>query len=424
MTPAPVKAKALSCPNCGAPVELRGFANTLTVVCGNCATVLDTSTPAVQILHKFEQRQIRKPKIPLGSRGKFDNKPYQVIGFQVRGIEDEGTVWEWGEYVLFNPYRGFLYLTEYNGHWNLVRPLHALPGVRPAGRRPAATYDGRSFRHFQHATAKTIFVLGEFPWRVHVDEAVVVDDYTSPPYVLSAERTGNETTWSEGEYLEGRKVWGALGLKGSPPQVSGVYVNQPSPSKDGARGVLRLCGLLELGVLAALLFFFATDRRETVLKEHHTFSPSPHSEASFVTPVFELKGHASSVVVQTETDVENQWIYFNYALINNDNGHAYNFGREVSYYHGTDSDGTWTEGERNDRVQVPDVPPGHYYLRVEPETDPKTPRVDYTIIVRRDVPNMIYYLIAALVIPLPAIFIIWRQYKFEYQRWQESDYSR
>lgn len=421
--PAAVKVQALSCPNCGAPVQLRGFANTLTAVCGNCASVLDTSTPAVQIVYRFEQRQIRKPAIPLGSRGRFGNVLYEVIGFQVRGIEDEETVWEWAEYVLFNPYHGFLYLTEYHGHWNLVRPVHALPAVQLTGRRPTATWRGRTFKHFQHATAKTIFVLGEFPWRVQVDEAVAVDDFTSPPYVLSGEGTGNERTWSEGEYLAGGEVWKALGLRGSPPPVSGVYINQPAPAKHGAGGVIRLCGMLELGVLALLLFFLVTDRSETVLDEQHVFQPSPNIEASFVTPVFELKGHASSVVVQTETDLENQWLYLNYALISNDTGHAYDFGREVSYYHGADSDGTWSEGGRNDRARIPEVPPGHYYLRVEPEADQNAPPVHYSIIVRRDVPDYMYYVIAALLIPLPAIFIIWGQAKFEYRRWQESDYS-
>ena len=31
--PTPVKLQALTCPNCGGQVELRGFANTLTVAC-------------------------------------------------------------------------------------------------------------------------------------------------------------------------------------------------------------------------------------------------------------------------------------------------------------------------------------------------------------------------------------------------------
>ncbi len=426
MTPAqppPVKLKALTCPNCGGQVELRGFSNTLTVACTHCSTVLDASSPTIQILYKFQKKQIRQPQIPLGSRGKFDGNSYQVIGFQVRGIEDDETVWEWAEYVLFNPYRGYLYLTEYQGHWNLVRPVYSLPVVNKGHSRPTAELHGRAYKHFQHAMAKTLYVLGEFPWRVQVGEKVIVDDYVSPPSVLSAETTGNESTWSEGEYLAGQQVWQALGLKGSPPRARGIYANQPSPHKDGGAGVMRLCGLLELAVLVLLLFFLVFDRRETVLNEIHQFAKTATEESSFVTSVFELKGHASGVVVETKADVENHWIYVGYALINADTGHAYDFGREIGYYHGSDSDGSWSEGGHEDSVRIPAVPGGHYYLRVEPEGEANSPPVSYTIVVRRDVPNYTWYLIAALLLPLPAIVIVWRRYMFEYKRWQESDYA-
>ncbi len=423
MTPAaPVKVQTLFCPNCGGQVELRGFANTLTAVCKHCATVLDTSVPAISILHRFDKKQIRQPLIPLGTRGKFHNTVYELIGFQVRGLESSGEVWEWSEYLLFNPYRGFLYLTEYHGHWNLVRPVFALPAVS-SGARAKVSWRSRSYRHFQNGVAKTIFVLGEFPWRVHVNETVTVDDYTCPPFVLSAEHTGQETTWSEGEYIEGRRVWEAFGLKASPPAPSGVYINQPSPYPQGAGSALRMCGVLELALLALVIFFLLFSQRTVVLKESHQFVQTSSGEASYVTPVFELKGRPSNVEIRTRTDVENGWVYFNYALINSDTGHAFNFGREVSYYHGRDSDGNWSEGGRNDRVSIPSVPAGSYYLRVEPEADPKSPPVHYDLIVRHDVPYYGYFAVAALLLPLPAIVLTWRRYSFEQERWKESDYS-
>src|SRR6476619_7337362 len=155
--PTPVKVQTLFCPNCGGQVELRGFANTLTAVCAHCTTVLDTRTQAVSILYQFDKRQIRKPGIPLGTRGKLDNTTYEVIGFQVRGVQEDGSTWEWAEYLLFNPYKGFLYLTEYHGHWNLVRPVYALPAVATKNFRPAAIWHGRTHRHFQRSVARTIF---------------------------------------------------------------------------------------------------------------------------------------------------------------------------------------------------------------------------------------------------------------------------
>src|ERR1039458_9483802 len=49
-------------------------------------------------------------------------------------------------------------------------------------------------------------------------------------------------------------------------------------------------------------------RSEQVFQETYRFSPSS-TEASFVTPEFELKGRTSSVEVRTDADVSNQWIY-------------------------------------------------------------------------------------------------------------------
>ena len=69
-----------------------------------------------------------------------------------------------------------------------------------------------------------------------------------------------------------------------------------------------------------------------------------------MTPVFELKGRITNVEVETKTDLSNNWVYINYALINESTGQAFDFGREVSYYNGRDSDGNWSEGGRNRAV--------------------------------------------------------------------------
>jgi hypothetical protein len=92
-------------------VALRGFAHTLSVVCPQCLTVLDASTPEVQILQKLEAKTQTKPTIPLGSRGQIGDTQYEVIGFQVRQVSADGDLYSWDEYLLFNPYKGFCYLT-------------------------------------------------------------------------------------------------------------------------------------------------------------------------------------------------------------------------------------------------------------------------------------------------------------------------
>src|SRR3982750_4884164 len=110
---APVaKPKTMYCPNCGGPLERRGYGYTLTMVCPQCLSVLDASVDPLRKLQQIEEKQRRKLHIPLGARGKFGNIPYENIGFQTRGVTFDGVTYTWDEYLLFNPYVGFRYLTN------------------------------------------------------------------------------------------------------------------------------------------------------------------------------------------------------------------------------------------------------------------------------------------------------------------------
>jgi hypothetical protein len=291
------------------------------------------------------------------------------------------------------------------------------------GARPVARFLGERYRHFQTAEAETTYVLGEFPWQVHVGEKVTVADYVAPPRVLSAEITPTETVWSLGEYTPGARIWEAFGLPGRPPAPVGVYENQPPPFQGSVKEIWGVCGLLLLVLLVLSQLFLAFSRHEEVFRGRFAFAPRVGSEASFVTDIFELKGRTSTVEVSLGTDVDNNWAYFGLALINADTGDALDFGREVSYYYGRDSDGAWSEGSAHDRALIPSVPAGRYYLRVEPEMDPAARGVDYEIVVRRDVPAMSFFWIAALLLLVPPAFVSFRSLAFEQARWTESDYG-
>jgi len=393
----------------------------VTIVCDHCHSILDAKDPQLRILQRFEAATSDEvPLIPLGTRGKWRGADYEAIGFQVRAMEVDGITYSWREYLLFSPYKGFRYFTEYNGHWNDCSVVTALPEAEGT----SAKYLGKKYTHFQTCFAKTTFVLGEFPWQVTVnDEAVTVTDYIAPPYVLSSETAGSETTWTLGEYVHGADIWKAFGLPGLAPAPIGVYENQPSQLRASAGQIWFAFA----GLAAALFVIFTLNQlfsqREQVFQEVYRFSPSS-SEASFVTPEFELKGRTSDVEVRTEADVSNQWIYLNYALIDEDTGQAYDFAREVSYYSGVDSDGHWQEGSQHDGAILPSIPPGHYYLRIEPESDASFGLIGYTVTVTRDVPVLSIYLVALAALLLPAVLISWRTYNFEQMRWAESDHPK
>lgn len=416
--PGPPQVQTVACPKCGAPLTLRSMGRAVTVVCGHCNSILDAKDPQLRILQQFESAiGDETPLIPLGARGKWRGADYEAIGFQVRSMDADGVTYSWREYLLFNPYKGFRYLTEYNGHWNDCSVVTALPEI--AG--TTVTYLGKKYKHFQTCDATTRFVLGEFPWQVRVEDSVQVSDYIAPPYVLSSETSGSETTWTLGEYIHGEAIWKAFALQGLAPAAVGVYENQPSQLRTSAGQIWFAFAGLATAVFVIFTLFQAASQREEVYREAYRFSPSS-TEASFVTPEFEIKGRTSDVEVRTDADVSNQWIYLNYALINEDTGQAYDFGREVTYYSGVDSDGQWQEGSQHDRAVLPSVPPGKYYLRVEPESDPSLGLIGYTVTITRDVPVLSIYLLAFAALLLPALLISWRTYNFEQMRWAESDH--
>lgn len=415
--------RALNCPGCGAALTVRSFDNAVTIVCDSCHSILDAKDPNLQVLQKFKVASAEhKPWIPLGTRGKIRGTDYEVIGFERRTIHVDGTAYSWHEYVLFNPFKGFRYLTEYEGHWNDVSTLKALPEVVAFSSPPKVKYLGETYKHFQTAKAGTTFVLGEFPWQVRVGESATVADYVSPPRVLSSEQTGNEVTWSMGEYMSGTDVWKAFRLSGHPPEPVGVYENQPSPMSADTSAIWMLFGAFLLALVVMMIGFDIAARNQPVFTGYYKYDSNHRGEASFVTDDFEVNGHTSNIEVTTSTDLNNRWIYLNYALINETTGQAFDFGREVSYYHGYDSDGAWSEGSANDSVAIPKVPAGRYYLRVEPEGDPGYGVTYYTVSVKRDVPQYSFYGIALGVLLLPAVLLTWRSLSFEHRRWMESDH--
>jgi len=424
--PGPPKpqAKALNCPKCGAAITLRALGQAISVVCESCHSILDAKDPQLQILQTFDRIvSADRPLIPLGTRGKLRGADVEVIGFEMRSIRVEGISYSWHEYILFNPYKGFRYLSEYQGHWNDVVVCKELPVVNLHVKIPLeANYLGEQYRHFQTSDANTDFVLGEFPWEVRVGEHAEVTDYVHPPRLLSREKMSNEVTWSVSEYMTGQDVWAAFRLPGSPPEAVGVFENQPSPLSANISGVWAAFAAFAIVILAMMVGFETSAKREPVLSAYYQLNRGePKGEASFVTDIFELDGRTSSVAVTTSSQLRNQWIYVNYALINQDTGEAWDFGREISYYYGYDSDGSWSEGKNTDTVVVPSVPPGKYYLRIEPESDATHSGITYRVDVRRDVPVMGFYGLALLALLVPALIVTWRVVGFERARWSESD---
>jgi hypothetical protein len=413
--PAVVKgAKPITCPNCGGTVELRGFAHTRTAVCIQCLSVIDATSPELQILARFDEQMRARPVLPLGVRGKFGDVTYEVIGFQVRTTWSDGLAYSWHEYLLFNPYAGFRYLTLYNGHWNFVRALAGVPRYTTYSGRKAAVSGVVTYRHYQHATATTTFVMGEFPWAVQAGEQVEFDDFIAPPRVLSREVSAGEINWSGGEYIAGVDVWKAFGLSGDPPRVEGISPNQPSPYPQKLHhlwGDFLKLALVWLGVL--LLFHFISTGKQ-FLSESVRMTPAEGAAApATFTGAFETKDVENGLTVEVKAS-DSDAPALQASLVDRSSSRTIPL---VLVDQGQKSSG-W-----RDLYRCGELTPGAWSVRLEPEVNEAKRSGSYEIKVRREAKGAGWVWLSLIFLLIPPVVTTMRASSFESQRWSDSDYG-
>lgn len=420
-----VEARVFRCPSCGAPLQARAK-DILAVGCASCGAVVDTANENYQVLSKALGQRDEKyvPRLPLGSKGKLEDRPVEVIGFLVKQCKVDGIAYDWREYLLAAEHGSYRWLTEYNGHWNIADVLSNPPATSGIIEVDAVRYGGQMFKHFATTqAAEVIQVAGEFTWRVRRGETNRVVDYVAPPLMLSRESTASDLSWSQGLYVAPAVIRDAFKLPASLPEPIGVYANQPNPWDETHRRVCRLFWKLALLAVLLQVFFVLVAGGKPLLRQELAFSPQLAGE-SVVTGEFEVRDKPRKLTVRNTTTLDNNWIGLEMMLVNKASGAAWPATRELSYYSGRDGGESWSEGSRDDEVVFRDVPPGTYYLTLDPDLAPDKP-----VVVRDTVEvlsggagwsNFVMVLIFLAIFP---IFTRLRHAAFEAGRWAESDHA-
>jgi predicted RNA-binding Zn-ribbon protein involved in translation (DUF1610 family) len=409
------------CTQCNGPLELRAPDQSRRVACPYCGALLDCSQGRLAFLQLL-QKPDHPPLIPLGAKGTLKGTEWVCIGFMVRSCRVEGVRYPWEEYLLYNPKRGFTWLMNSNGHWVYLTPVDAgeaqvVPGV-------SAYHDGRRYKAFQVVTAVTEAVLGEFYWQVRAGDLAEATEYVSPPYALSVDATEEEVTYSHGEYLPPAQVQEAFRLKEPLPPPHGIAPNQPNPHGRAAQTAWLWAGLWGAVLLGAFLLLSIGAARERVLEASVTVpphaAPGTPSAMSFSEP-FEIRARGN-VRADVFAPVDNSWLGVQGDLVNQDTGEVVSFYEEVSYYHGRDSDGSWSEGGTRGTTYLSQVVPGKYVLRTTATYDLPTaaPR-QYQVVLTSDTPRFLWFFVALVLLLVGPLVTFFRAASFESARWGESN---
>lgn len=416
--------KTFSCPNCGSNVAVRAAGHTLNVFCDSCHAQIDPNDSTFQTI-EFYHNELYNANVylPIGAKGKLENKIWEVIGFRVLG-DDEG--YNWREYLLFNPYFGFRFLTEASGHWTLYQKTFDKPEKYLKYRNRKTNYEksvqnmpaqlnralnvaekfaekqisalfekffenfqGKTYELFNVAETWTVYAAGEFYWRVQIEEPFSLLEAIAPPYALALEIEGEEISVSTGVYLSSETVQAAFQLNIPPPAPEGIAPAQPTAISKAMPVVKRIWqGVLVL-YLGLQINYCTRAKEERVLQSPFTFKGN--DIPTLISPPFQLSGAPANLELNLNaSELYNSWMALEVTLVNAQTGESRFFTQEIEYYTGNDEEGAWTEGSQSISNVLPNVPDGKYYLVFDPiipsDTSSQNRTHHFGYVVVRDVP--------------------------------------
>jgi hypothetical protein len=148
------------------------------------------------------------------------------------------------------------------------------------------------------------------------------------------------------------------------------------------------------------------------------------AEETLVTREFEIRDKPRKITVRNTASLDNNWIGLDMTLVNKATGAAWPAARELAYYYGRDGGESWSEGSRDDEIVFLNIPPGTYYLAVDPEMAPEKPvPVRDTIEVFTGGAGWSNFIMVMLFLVIFPVFTRLRFAAFEARRWAESDHA-
>lgn len=415
-----VSSTAMGCPNCGGPLTLAAPDKTERVTCPFCNSLLDVNQGNLTFLKALKPSPSpHEFVLPIGAEGTFENVKQKIIGAVVRSVTVDGVKYYWHEYLLYNPRIGFRWLVHSDNHWNYVQPVNpADVTVNESFGKSTVVFDGTTFKIFQDAGAVIEYVKGEFYWRVSQGESVRAVDYVNAPLMLSMERNANEINWSLGSYKTNKEIEETFGVSDLPKPWS-VAPNQPFTGS-----FYYTYGLIPLLLLFIVAVFMLpiSGMKSTVLSQQIVLPPMTNATTAqtiFSQP-FEIKGNRNVRVTAEAQGIDNSWVELDADLVNEQNSDVESVPIQIEYYHGSDSDGAWTEGNKEQDATMSSIAGGKYTLRIAGSWGNWNQPLPLNVKVEQNVVRGVNFccaFVVLLIIPLLAIF---RKITFESKKWSES----
>lgn len=393
------------------------FSTSYTCICGQSYYFKKDGN--VQKGKKFNKYST--PFIKLGTKCNFDGAEFEVIGH----IEKKDNQhYCWNEFTLWNPIKGFCFLSVYEGHWIFLE-IEKLKKHIPFNKNYLNKHINEGdieYTIFNDYKSSINNCQGIFVGNILNDKNYAGIEYIAPPRMWAFEKPINESITA----FKGRHVNGKALKKAFNSHID-------LPLKQGIGAIEKLAGTLStrvmyvnfvLGFLLLLLVqvFTMMQKREKIVFEKNSYA-SNLDETRLVTPPFKLEKSHNTLAFKLNGDVVNSWLENEVEIINLENGNTINFNQGVEYYSGYDSDGSWSEGSQSSKKIISFLPKGTYQISFTPSNENTNQTIPYSITVLNDVTNYRNFWIVILFIGVPCVFFAIYNNNMESQRWENSKFS-
>jgi hypothetical protein len=153
------------------------------------------------------------------------------------------------------------------------------------------------------------------------------------------------------------------------------------------------------------------------------WTPDPADPARvYFSKPFELTG-SHNVRISAAIDGANTWTHINGDLVNESSGALQSFELPIEYYEGVSEGESWSEGSPNRSAYLSPPPKGRYLVRLEPHWPTTNAPSSVRVEVREGVMRIWHFVVALLLLLLPAIMALIHRLHFETQRWKDSEFN-
>jgi len=411
--------RRFSCKKCNTELQITTFPLAQSAACPSCG-----STYVFQNGTDFKKDGPPLPTsgmaLEIGMEGELKGVSFRVVGFTEKEEKSIGHS-RWREYTLYNVQEGFVFLSEYDGHWMLLKETASCPVVYNQNDKEF-TFDGKRFDLFNSYTYNIREAKGEFAFNIFDNENTMCREYIAPPFIWIQEKDKAEgIRWFKGQHITPGDISSAFTEAVLPRRV-GVGAVQPGSVN---RRKLILATLIGLALVLITHLLTTMNNKEQQLFFTNFKIPDTSNVVNAVTEKYVFDKSRSNLKLIISANVMNSWFELDATLVNAVTGKEYSLQQGVEYYFGYSGGESWTEGSQNENAYFKRIPAGTYFLQLQGTSDPGLGGVkDFYVEGVYDVTSNRNLWFSLLLFSLwPAIAFFYSHYQ-EGERWRNSPYSK